>query len=91
MAKEEEQGAPAVEFSGLIFGFSSAALSYMGLGEEGDGGPAPNRVLARQNIDIIRLLKEKTAGNLTEDENKLMEQILTDLMKKFVEVFSTGT
>ncbi len=75
-----------VEFSELVLGLSSAALHYLG---EGPGGEAKsnaknaNMALARQNIDIIRMLKAKTAGNLSVEETKLIEAILTDLMLKF--------
>ena len=47
--------AEGVDFSGLILGFSSAALYYMGLATvEGKPAPSKNLPLARQNIDIIR-------------------------------------
>lgn len=74
----------SVDFSGLILGFCSAALSYMG---HSQGGPhvAENLVLAKQNIDIIEVLKAKTKGNLTEDEKRLLDQVLTDLRLKYAE------
>ena len=75
----------AVEFSGLILGFSSAALSYLGFGPDGRGGGPKSLLLAKQNIDIIRLLKEKSKGNLSDDETKLINEILKDLMFKFAE------
>ncbi len=79
-----------VEFSELVLGFSSAALHYLG---EGTGGmvaggekksesKTTNLALARQNIEIIRMLKTKTAGNLSVEESKLIEGVLTDLMMK---------
>ena len=70
-----------VDFSGLMLGFSSAALSYMGL----EGGADKNLELAKQNIDVMCMLSEKTKGNLTEDEKKLLDELLVDLKGKFVE------
>ncbi len=76
-----------VDFSGLILGFSSAALYYMGLATvEGKPTVQKNLPLARQNIDIIRLLQEKTKGNLTTDEATLVEQMVSDLQVKIIEV-----
>ena len=70
-----------VDFSGLMLGFSSAALSYMGL----ESGSVKNLELAKQNIDVMCMLSEKTKGNLTADEDKLLKELLLDLKKKYVE------
>ena len=72
-----------VDFSGLILGFCSAALAYLGYGDEGLG---KNLILARQNIDIIEMLQQKTQGNLTLEEKTLIDEVVFDLKAKFVEV-----
>ena len=41
--------------------------------------------ISKQNIDIIKLLIEKTKGNLNEDEKKLTDQVMLDLQNRFVE------
>ncbi len=41
--------------------------------------------VAKQTIDIISLLQEKTRGNLDQGEDKLMEEVLYDLRMKYVE------
>ena len=75
-----------VDFSGLILGFASAALFYSGHSAvEGQKAPEINLPLSRQNIDIIELLKEKTKGNLTQEEQELMTTVLEDLKVKFIE------
>lgn len=71
-----------VDFSGLILGFCSATLSYLGYG---DGSVGKNLILARQNIDIIEMLQAKTQNNLTDEEKTLMDEVLYDLKAKFVE------
>lgn len=77
---------PCPDFSALVLGLSSAALSYMGLGKLAGLPETPkNMPLAKQNIDIIALLSDKTKGNLTPDETKLTQQVLSDLRMKFVE------
>ncbi len=75
------------DFSSLILGLSSAALSYLGIStEEGQPSPAKNLDLAAQNIEIISMLKEKTSGNLTLEEAKLIDGVLSDLRMKYVEL-----
>ena len=44
-----------------------------------------NLQLARQNIDILALLKDKTQGNLTDEESSFLTQIVTQLQLAFVE------
>lgn len=76
-----------IDFSSLILGFSSAALSYLGYTDDGQKKVSQASLdIAAQNIEIISLLKEKTLGNLTAEEAKLTNEILTDLRMKFVEV-----
>ena len=74
-----------LDFSGLILGFSSAALHYLGVAAVPGRETALNLPLAKQNIEIIRMLSEKTKGNLTADETKLVQQLLADLQLKWVE------
>ncbi|NRA64334.1 MAG: DUF1844 domain-containing protein [Pseudobacteriovorax sp.] len=77
MSSEEK-----VEFTALVLGFCSASLSYMGFG---DHQATKNLALAKQNIDIIALLQEKTRGNLTQEESTLITEALADLRAKYSE------
>lgn len=73
-----------VDFSGLILGFSSAALYYIGDGEiEGEKIASSNLPLAKQNIRIVEMLQEKTKGNLSQEEDNLLNQVLKDLRLKY--------
>ena len=75
-----------VTFSELIMGFASAALHYTGESIlEGKGKVEKNLQLAKHNIDIVKLLQTKTKGNLDNDEQKLIESILSDLEYKYNE------
>lgn len=76
---------PEIDFSSFIFSLSTSALLH--LGEVPDPitkKRGKNLPLAKQTIDILGMLKEKTKGNLTPDEEKLMENILTDLRWRYV-------
>jgi hypothetical protein len=80
--RSEEMANP-VDFSELILGFSSAALYYLGQGAvEGKKAGASNLPLAKQNIEIVAMLAEKTKGNLSTEETALITKVLTDLRKK---------
>ena len=79
-----------IDFSTFIFSLGSTAFIHLGL--------APNPVTqkiekdfaqAKQNIDLIHLLKEKTKGNLTNDEEKLIDNLLHTLKMKYVEEVNT--
>ena len=75
-----------IDFSTLIMSFASAAM--ISLGEVPD--PATGQVsrdlpLARQNIDIISLLQVKTKGNLSPEEETLIEGVLYELRLGYVE------
>jgi len=76
---------PEMDFSSFIFSLSTSALLH--LGEVPD--PVTNKrekdlPLAKQTIDILGMLKEKTQGNLTPEEKKLMENLLTDLRWRYI-------
>jgi len=84
---ESKSSVKSVDFSELILGFSSAALYYLGQDIEGQvKAEKVNIPLARQNIDIIEMLREKTKGNLSVEEESLIQQILVDLQLKVIEV-----
>lgn len=77
-----------VDFSGLILGLSSAALYYIGESDiDGKKVGEKSLPLAKQNIRIVEMLKEKTKGNLTKEEHLLVDQILKDLHLKFNTAF----
>ena len=76
---------PEVNFTTLIFSLSSSALFH--LGEVADPQAGENKKdlpLAKHTIDTIAMLKEKTEGNLTEEEQKFMESVLADLKWRYV-------
>jgi hypothetical protein len=83
--KPSPQPLPALDFSSFIFSLSTSALLH--LGEVPD--PVTQKrerdlPLAEQTIDILGMLKEKTRGNLTPDEEKLMDNILADLRWRYI-------
>ena len=85
--KEEKGSAPLPEinFSSFLLSLSSSVLFHLGEIEDPQSGEKKkDLVLAKQSIDIINILKEKTKGNLTQEEENLLEQLLYDLRMRFV-------
>ncbi len=77
---------PEVTFSTFVFSLSSSALVH--LGEVPD--PSTNRLeqdltLAKQIIDTLGMLQEKTRGNLEPDEDRLLKNVLYDLRLRYVQ------
>ena len=76
---------PEINFPSLIFSLSSTALFHLGeLPDPQTNEKKKDLPLAKHAIDTIAMLKEKTAGNLTGDEEKFIENVLTDLRLRYV-------
>ena len=76
---------PEVSFLAFMFSLSSTALFHLGeLPDPQTNEKKKDIPLAKHTIDTIAMLKEKTAGNLTGDEEKFIENILADLRLRYV-------
>lgn len=76
---------PKIDFSTFIFSLNSSVLVQLGLLEDpGTGQKDKNLPLAKQTIDIIAMLEEKTKGNLSPDEENLLKSMLYDLRILYV-------
>jgi hypothetical protein len=83
--KPEPHPLPEIDFSAFIFSLSTSALLHLGeVPDPATQKREKNLPLAKQTIDILGILREKTRGNLTPDEEKLMENLLTDLRWRYV-------
>ncbi len=81
----QEVPLPEISFINLVFSLSTSV--FIQLGEIQDPVTQQldkNLPLAKQTIDLIGMLQEKTKGNLTSDEEKLLENILYDLRMRYV-------
>jgi hypothetical protein len=80
--------APLSEITFASFIFSLGHSAFIHLGEEPDPISGTTRVslpLAKETIDILTILEEKTRGNLSPDEGHLMQNLLYALRIKYVE------
>lgn len=72
-------------FSVLIMSVASSAVMAMGLAPNPTNGEvSKDKNMARFNIDLLVVLQQKTKGNLTGDEAKFLENLISDLQMKFV-------
>ncbi len=75
-----------VDFMAFVASLATNAMAALGLLPEGQQSAMPqNPHLAREYIEIIFMLEERTAGNLTDDEAASLRQLLSDLRLQYVE------
>ncbi|HFC97242.1 MAG TPA: DUF1844 domain-containing protein [Thermosulfurimonas dismutans] len=89
--KREKQAIPLppVTFSTFILSLNTAALIHLGeLPNPDTNEKTVNLTLARHTIDTLDMLREKTRGNLTPDEERLLESILYELRLRYVKLTS---
>ena len=76
---------PEVTFTSLIFSLSSSALYHFGeIADPQTGQKKKDLALAKHAIDTIAMLKDKTKGNLTKEEERFIDSVLTDLRWRYV-------
>lgn len=81
MSDSQPRGLPPVSFSTFVVSLASSAMASLGQGPAREVDLA----MARHSIDLLRILEQKTKGNLDEDEKKLLESVLYDVQVQFVE------
>lgn len=87
-ASEGGRELPKVDFSTFVLSLATAALYQLGaLPDPASGRPAEaDPLVARQTLETLEMLREKTQGNLTEEERKLIDSLLYDLRLRYVEL-----
>lgn len=73
-------------FSILTMSIASSAVMAMGLAPDPQGRTvSKDKNMARFNIDLLMMLQDKTKNNLTPEEQKFLENLISDLQVKFVQ------
>ena len=84
-SKEKETEHFQVDFSTFIMSLTSSAFYHLGdMPDPSTGKKEVNLPAVQQTIDMLIMLREKTKGNLKEDEKKLLEQLVYELQVKYV-------
>ena len=83
--EETDYQLPEINFATFIFSLNHSVLVHLGVMDDpSTGKKVKNPPLAKQTIDILGMLEEKTQGNLTEDEEKMLKNILYDLRMIYI-------
>jgi hypothetical protein len=85
---------PRVDFATFVLSLGTSALYHLGVVAHPETGrklETPELVLARNTIDTLEMLEEKTRGNLDGQESELVESLLYELRMRFVEAEKGGS
>jgi hypothetical protein len=84
-ASQEHVTMPEINFATFVVSLNSSALVALGLvADPVTKETSKNLALAKQTIDILGMLKEKTQGNLNSDEENMLRSVLYDLRMLYV-------
>ncbi len=93
-AEEQQEGRPPLpegNFAALVSMLVTQTTFALGLLRmEGQDEQEPDLELARYHIDMLGTLEEKTKGNLTDQEAKVLKQTINDLRMAFVQLSTQG-
>ena len=83
----ENQDALGVTFTGFVLSLATTAAVHFGdIADPNTGERAePNLQAAAQMIELIAMMQEKTKGNLTDNEARLVDDLLYELRMRFVQ------
>ena len=82
---QQETDYPPVNFSNFVLSLSTSAIYHFGDFPDPEGEKTKkNLPAAKQTIDILDMLSEKTKGNLDENESQLIQGVLYELKMRFV-------
>jgi hypothetical protein len=85
-AEQTDTQIPDINFSTFVISLSTQALMHLGeIADPLSGKAETDLPIAKQMIDIISLLQEKTRGNLDSGEEQLVEDVLYDLRLRYVD------
>ncbi len=77
---------PEVTFTALVMSLNTSALFHLGeISDPGTGEKNQDLVLAKHTIDTLKLLEDKTTGNLSGEEQDILKHALYDLKMRYVE------
>ena len=91
--KDATEPLPELDFSTFVMSIIGSAFVHLGDApdpESNETHEEPNLLLAKQDIDLLSMLQEKTKGNLSGEEERVLSQGLHDLRMRHLEV-SKGT
>jgi hypothetical protein len=86
-AEEMRMPLPPASFEFLVFSLRAQVEMQLGLMHFGEGEkPKPELEMARHTIDMLGVLQQKTRGNLSIEEQRMLDNSITELRFRFVQV-----
>jgi hypothetical protein len=90
--REATRSLPPADFATLVLSLGSSAVANLGESPSGDDNkPSRNLPMAKHAIDLLSVLEEKTKGNLSSEEEQILESLLFDLRLRYVEAVKQGS
>lgn len=86
---EREVPLPPPSFEFLVLSLRMQAEMSLGLGPQQDEQPDPDLRLARHFIDLLAVLQDKTKGNLSIEEQRLLDNSVTELRFRYLQAFES--
>jgi Domain of unknown function (DUF1844) len=90
-ARGRTESLPPPSFPALVQSMLSQILYYLGDLQPRNGEPQVNLDMAKYQIDTLGILEEKTKGNLSEDEKKMLDTALYETRMRYVSIASQYT
>jgi hypothetical protein len=81
---------PALDFAGLLISLATQASLLLGMAGEDEEGAPPDLAGAQAIITLLEVLREKTEGRRTEDEERVLQGVLYELRMAYVSRTRTG-
>jgi hypothetical protein len=81
--EDDNEELEPMSFDIFVLSLNASALIHLGEDEDKSRPPHKDLALARQTIDILGMLEEKTRGNLSGEEERLLRDVLFDLRMRF--------
>lgn len=86
---EREVPLPPPSFEFLVLSLRMQAEMSLGLGPQQENLPEPDLRLARHFIDLLAVLQDKTRGNLSMEEQRLLDNTVTELRFRYFQAFES--
>jgi hypothetical protein len=84
--EQEAEGMPPADFGTFVLSLGSSAIMHLGeFVPEAGQATEKDLPMAKHTIDLLEMLQAKTRGNLSPQEDKLLETLLYDLRIRYVE------
>ncbi len=86
VSSREDTPMPKVDFFTFVLSLSSSALMHLGeIANQEGAEPEVNLPMAKHTIDILAMLEQKTRGNLTNEEERVLKDFLFEVRMKYVQ------